>query len=920
VGWIGGVNIASARILDARSEMEVRAELASVVGVQNVALNYVLFDRTISGTRPPLQSVEPSEVLSAAELVTNWHHYVMGTFPAHALADAVLKRRGDLPDGFNSSDIPVGAALSDVILAVVDQGSFQSQHDAGDPDRSLLDPNTTDSDLAPRLVHPTGIIRRDLGPVMPDSRPGTFVVGPPDLQSNPILAAPNTSVHGLLVASAAVGGGQDLIGTGRHVRFMPVRLVQDVPFWGRCATDLSVPCRFEDPMGPCAVDCIPGTPMDSVLASLALLANNLESELGRIEAANVKVINLSTGASVDGGNVAEVRNLFQPILDKLISGDRIVVLAADNSPVDAQTDAPAFMAPTRGTRQSAGSDRGMMLVAGTKLPDFNVAQRRLEFDGRDEAAWPESAFGENVSVSAPAQDVPVLDTSFQSKSLLEGNSFAAPSVAGIAAELFVVDPTATNLDVVQAIESTADTIFGNANQIGHGRVNFWKAMLTLLNRSDPENPEWVGVRFRFGGAISPKARVFLNCHEAVGGSNPPCQEVPDVHWHRVPDESATLNSNAREVPSASVQPAALSAAFSFSTDELDDLPGRIGLIDIRESGGQVVYQMPWRLSDLINDVDAFPIDTSVDDYVVTFDPKREVASLFGRVTDESGQPVSGALVHYVSDLFQSSTAATDNDGYYVIYDAAPNETIDLRTSLPGTVTDTVAVTIDGFHTRRQDFSLAPAIHGTVRNATSGAVVVGATVELLDAGGQSIDQLTSSADGTFVFTPVAAGTYSIRVSAIGFTTQTIPITVGAGELVEISIELDPELGDGGFIFALVEVHELTITSCSINPNADVTVTDRVDRRRGVFEAGDPLFQIALENLLAFGARKQEAEGAGWMSAEGRDCPVYTNVLEVTITQIGGLTLEEANQMLRDVDAMPVESEQRAVPGCEILNSC
>jgi hypothetical protein len=24
--------------------------------------------------------------------------------------------------------------------------------------------------------------------------------------------------------------------------------------------------------------------------------------------------------------------------------------------------------------------------------------------------------------------------------------------------------------------------------------------------------------------------------------------------------------------------------------------------------------------------------------------------------------------------------------------------------------------------------------------------------------------------------------------------------------------------------------------------------------------------------------------------------------------------------RDVDAMPVESEQRAVPGCEILNSC
>ncbi len=192
-------------------------------------------------------------------------------------------------------------------------------------------------------------------------------------------------------------------------------------------------------------------------------------------------------------------------------------------------------------------------------------------------------------------------------------------------------------------------------------------------------------------------------------------------------------------------------------------------------------------------------------------------------------------------------------------------------------------------------------------------------------GKSIGEMTPANDltltGSFQATQslcdqADAGGGSIKVKLLAFNRmfRVVPESNFVGSF-QLACKQEPLTG---FIFALVEVHELTITSCSINPNQDVTVTEQWDRRRGVFEAGDPISEISRENLLRFGTNNQAVQGAGWMRAEGRVCPVFTSVLDVTITQTGGLTLAEANELLRN--APTTETTTRTVRGCEILNSC
>lgn len=122
---------------------------------------------------------------------------------------------------------------------------------------------------------------------------------------------------------------------------------------------------------------------------------------------------------------------------------------------------------------------------------------------------------------------------------------------------------------------------------------------------------------------------------------------------------------------------------------------------------------------------------------------------------------------------------------------------------------------------------------------------------------------------------------------------------------------------GFVFTLVDVHELTITSCNI-PNGNVTVSEVHDRRGNVSEAGDPIGEIARDNLLRIANRKRESAGAGWIRADGRDCPVFTSVLSVSVTQVDRLSLAEAQERLRN--APKTETMPRNVQGCEIRNDC
>jgi hypothetical protein len=94
------------------------------------------------------------------------------------------------------------------------------------------------------------------------------------------------------------------------------------------------------------------------------------------------------------------------------------------------------------------------------------------------------------------------------------------------------------------------------------------------------------------------------------------------------------------------------------------------------------------------------------------------------------------------------------------------------------------------------FAQAPAaapagatVHGTVVDPDS-ALIPGATVTLITSAGKS-QNATSKSDGTYTFRGVAAGTYTLTVSAPGFATyskQSINVTTGANLDEEVQMTL------------------------------------------------------------------------------------------------------------------------------------
>jgi len=496
-------------------------------------------------------------------------------------------------------------------------------------------------------------------------------------------------------------------------------------------------------------------------------------------------------------------------MERLIASGKVVTVSAGNQASNTADHAFSSLGPGRGvsrTSASTGIDKALLVVGGTALPSqdvFNTLFEILDFSGQIERHDGDVATGEHVRIAAPSSQVPVLDNDFETVKLSGGTSFSAPYVAGLAAEMFAVDPTATNVEIVDIIERTADDldIVGPDESVGFGRINCWKAILTLLNRNRPDDdPAWLGIRFRFTPGAPETLTLTLDD-----------QPIPDIVVRRVPDITKDVGGNAGEVPSEDALPASFAAQFSIQPSDLKSGADGISVFKVAGDGGERVYEIPMRLSDLLHEL---PIDSSLDDYVLTLDIHNESAAIYGQVTSD-GAPVAGATIQYTDLSGNGASVTTDAFGYYAIYDALPNEPFEISASEGNQIGDAYDITVTGFTAERQDFVLSePAWPRTYVGTGTRTLTVewdfngggGATsvqridVEVILRENGDVDCSMSTPDGEVVEVPIigAPGQTATQINNVQWVETTCPAdaTANAGQTVTVIQYSFGKVGWGG----------------------------------------------------------------------------------------------------------------------------
>ena len=179
----------------------------------------------------------------------------------------------------------------------------------------------------------------------------------------------------------------------------------------------------------------------------------------------------------------------------------------------------------------------------------------------------------------------------------------------------------------------------------------------------------------------------------------------------------------------------------------------------------------------------------------------EPFTLAGTVTNASGAPVSGALVTAtVSGHTQpvDSTATSSNGVFGLV---APPGTYVVEASATGFVTQQKTVTITATQPNLSISIVLSAVSppppppanlgGRVTNSVTSAPVGGATVTATLQGQVTpIGTTTTNSDGRYGFW-LAAGTYTINVTPLGFAPgqKTVTLPVG-GSLLNVDFALTP----------------------------------------------------------------------------------------------------------------------------------
>lgn len=254
------------------------------------------------------------------------------------------------------------------------------------------------------------------------------------------------------------------------------------------------------------------------------------------------------------------------------------------------------------------------------------------------------------------------------------------------------------------------------------------------------------------------------------------------------------------------------------------------------------------------------------DFRLTANPALQVGAIAGRVTNTSGTGLANVVVQVTAGPTTGTSVATDDEGDYSLGNLDPG-TYAVTFSRSGFTTRTItSIDVAARRTTTLDVELtasgqAGSITGVVTDADTDAVLSGVTVRLLQ-GATTVDTATTSAGGSYTFTGVPPGSYSVRFSKTGYSTLTRAVTVSASSTTTANAALSSDNGGGGEGNSSLRVRVNTSTGRPIQ-SATVEISGPASRSGNTDEEG----QITFTDLPA-GTYSVVASAAGMNSSTGQ----------------------------------------------------
>ncbi|MFC7370130.1 carboxypeptidase regulatory-like domain-containing protein [Fictibacillus iocasae] len=233
-----------------------------------------------------------------------------------------------------------------------------------------------------------------------------------------------------------------------------------------------------------------------------------------------------------------------------------------------------------------------------------------------------------------------------------------------------------------------------------------------------------------------------------------------------------------------------------------DQAGQIIATVTTDSLGQFTFDnLPPGVITLLASADGFP-SSSTD---VTLEPgevltgvllilqETVTSAISGNVIDTNGNPVAGAVVSVFDENGNlAGTAITDENGGYTV-DNLPSGTLTVNVTALNFVDQSRDIFLDpGQILPDVDFILSPvtgfgSLSGTVTD-NRGRPVAGALVEIRNANGALVDTEITNEAGSFFSDGLAAGGYTVTVTAAGFSPASVSIEIFVDQTTNVNIPL------------------------------------------------------------------------------------------------------------------------------------